>query len=137
MEIFVAIVIIVVIAAIAFAVMQRRSAGARGVGRPRSSPLGRRERGVPRSDPMASAVAEHAQAMDPQDVVAAEQRMRAQARQVAAGLHADAHRSEHQRAADQAGYVDPTYDDPTYVDPAYDGRPAGDRVDPRRDDRAR
>ncbi len=50
---------------------------------------------------MATAVAEHAQATDPQDVVMAEQRLRAQARQVAAGLQADeARRLEHERGSD-------------------------------------
>jgi hypothetical protein len=39
---------------------------------------------------MAAAVEEHAQATDPHEVVAAEQRLRAQARQVAAGMSADA-----------------------------------------------
>jgi len=159
MEILVAILIIAVIAAVIFAVMQRRSAGARGLGRPRTSPIGHRDRGVPRRDPMATAVAEHAQATDPQDVVAAEQRMRAQAHHVAAELHTEAQRSEHQRASDQvtrreshagdprmdgdpdpAGangyaetdrYVDPATD-PRYDDRTYDGRPA---ADPRYDDR--
>ncbi len=61
---------------------------------------------------MAAAVAEHAQAMDPQDVVVAEQRLRAQARQVAAGLQTEAHRSEHQRASDQVTHREPYAGDP-------------------------
>jgi hypothetical protein len=89
MEILVAILIIALLAAIAFAVRQRRPGGAQRLGGPAASPPGRR-RGVGRADPMAAAVAEHARATDPADVVVAEQRLRAQARQVAAGLGAHA-----------------------------------------------
>jgi hypothetical protein len=92
MEILVAILIIAVIAALAFAVMQRRRVGTGGLDRPRNAPAGRRDRGIARRDPMAAAVAEHARATDPADVVVAEQRLRAEARNVAAGLQADAHR---------------------------------------------
>lgn len=83
---------------------------------------------------MATAVAEHAEATDPQDVVAAEERLRAQARQVAAPLNAEAQRREHQRAADQVG----TPADP--VDPANGARTDGyedPATDPRYDDRRR
>jgi hypothetical protein len=87
MEILVAILIIVAIAAIAFAVVRSRPANLRDLDRRRASPLGRRRGGVARHDPMAAAVEEHARAMDPADVVIAEQRLQAQARQVAAGMH--------------------------------------------------
>ncbi len=92
MEILVAILIIALIAAVVYIVMQRRSAGpgagARRSGLPRSSdsPLPRRSRASARQDPMAAAVQEHADATDPHEVVAAEQRLRAQAQQVAAGM---------------------------------------------------
>jgi hypothetical protein len=90
---------------------------------------------------MAAAVVEHAQAMEPAEVVVAEQRLKAQARQVAAGMQADANHTEHQRAADRLadpdpyvaeprvadGDADPRYADPEYVEPA----PA-DYEDPRR-----
>lgn len=142
MYIFVAILIIALIAVAAYAVIQRKRAVAPGVRRPSGSPLGRRDRGVARRDPMAAAVAEHAQATDPQDAAAAEQRLQAQARQVAAGLQSDALRSEHQRASAQAdpyddgvhvngapaGYADPRYSaagDAAYPDPLGD-----ERVDP-------
>jgi hypothetical protein len=99
MDILIAILVVAVIAAAIIAVRQRGHAGARGLGRPRTSPLGRR--GSRGRDPMAAAVAEHAQATDPQDVVVAEQRLRARSREVAAGLEAEAQRSEQQRASDQ------------------------------------
>lgn len=131
MEILVAILIIAVIAAVAYAVIQHRQ-DSTAPARRHSSPLGRRDRGAAGSDPMAAAVAEHAQATHPQDVVAAEHRLQAQAGQVAAGLTADAHRNaaaEHQRAADEAGHG------ATYAEPVNDGQrfepAAGDRVQPR------
>jgi hypothetical protein len=146
MEILVVILIIALIAAVAFIVIgQRRPGGAGGLRRSRS-PI-TRGRSVPRNDPMAAAVVEHAQVTDPADVPAAEQRLKAQARQVAAPLQAEANRAEHQRAADQLadggelhrnGYVDPA---PAYEDPASDPRYADpapvDPADPRYDDRRR
>jgi hypothetical protein len=143
-----AVAVIALLAALAFAVIQLRPGGAGGVARRRSSPLGRRTRGIGRRDPMAAAVADHAEAIDPQDVVAAERNLQTQARHVATGLHAQAHRDEHRWAADQTangeyagprvnGYsdpaTDPRYDDPRHADPATDPR----YVDPRDDDRAR
>jgi hypothetical protein len=104
---------------------------------------------------MTAAVIEHAEATDPQEVVAAEQRLRAQARQTAAPMQAEALRVEHQRAAEQMArpeyVVDPQADyvvndgyvatngyappapatDPRYADPEYDDG----RVDPRYDER--
>lgn len=94
MEILVAILVIALIAALAYVVVQRRQVGAPGVGRPRRSPVARRSRGVARHDPMAAAVAEHAQAMDPADVIVAEQRLQAQARSVAAGMQHAAYAGE-------------------------------------------
>ena len=92
MEILVAILIIALIAAVAYAVMQqRRRTGIPGATRPHSSPLPRRSRTSARHDPMADAVAEHARATDPADVVAAEQRLQAQARSVAAGMQPGAY----------------------------------------------
>jgi hypothetical protein len=115
MELLVAILIIAVIAAVAYAFMQRRSAtGAGGIGRSDASPLPRRSRASASRDPMAAAVHEHANATDPHDAVIAEQRLQAQASQVAAGLQARAQHSEHQRAADQVAY-DP---DAVYADDA-------------------
>ena len=63
---------------------------------------------------MAAVVHEHANATDPHDAVIAEQRLQAQAGQVAAGMQARAHQSEHQHAADQVAY-DP---DAAYADDA-------------------
>ncbi|MEA2221461.1 MAG: hypothetical protein QOJ35_4087 [Solirubrobacteraceae bacterium] len=103
MDIFVAILIIAFVAAVAFAVVQRRRFRAAGLDRPHGAPVAGRGGGLARHDPMAAAVAEHARATDPGDVVVAEQRLRAAARDVASGLQADAYRSEHDRAAELAG----------------------------------
>jgi hypothetical protein len=88
MEILVAILIIALIAAIAYAVLQRRPAAPRRLREPGPVSVGMRRRGGARHDPMAEAVAEHARATHPADVVVAEQNLQAQARNVAAGLHA-------------------------------------------------
>ncbi|MEA2189969.1 MAG: hypothetical protein QOI73_90 [Solirubrobacteraceae bacterium] len=100
MEILVVILAIALIAVAAYAILQRRRPGARGLPRPRAAARDGelvRRRGA-HSDPMAAAVAEHAQATDPGEVVVAEQRLRAQARNVAAGLQAD---------QPAGGYVEP------------------------------
>jgi hypothetical protein len=100
MEPLVAILIIAALAAVAVLVLRRRPNRLRGADRPRATPLGRRV--SRRHDPMAAAVAEHARATDPADVVVAEQRLRAQARAVAAGMNpGDA------TVADGAPYVPP------------------------------
>jgi hypothetical protein len=88
MDFLVAILVLAAAAAVVFAIMQRRPAGARRLHRPRADPIGRRPRGAVRRDPMAAAVADHARATDPAEVVAAERRLRAQARQVASGMQA-------------------------------------------------
>jgi hypothetical protein len=116
MDILVAILIIALIAAGAYIVMQRKRDAPTRVGGARGTPLPRRGRVSARRDPMAAAVAEHARATDPADAAAAEQRLQAQARQVAAGLQSGALHSEHQRAAAQA-------------DP-YEGRLAADYAPP-------
>jgi hypothetical protein len=151
MEILVAILIIALIAAVAFAVIQRRPGAVRGLGGPRTARAAVRTRRPPRNDPMAAAVVEHAQAIEPAEVVVAEQRLKAQARQVAAGMQADANQTEHQRAADRLadpdpyvadprvdadGYADPATD-PRYADPEYVEPAPADDGDPRRSDRRR
>lgn len=102
-----AILIIAVLGAVAFAVIQRRRGGAAPLGRTRRSPLPAARRGSARSNhPLAAAVEEHAQAIDPHDAAVVEQRLQARAGEVAAERHATAHRSaaaEHQRAAGLAG----------------------------------
>jgi hypothetical protein len=75
---------------------------------------------------MADAVQEHAEAMDPQEVVAAEQRLQAEAGRVASGLKADALRDEHARADAQIP------DDGAYADPRLDGY-AAPAADPYRE----
>lgn len=108
MGILVAILIVAVIAAVAFAVMQRR----RGpVGTDRAhSPIGRRGR-IAGRDPMATAVAEHAAATDPQDVAVAEQRLQAQAGRESARLQGHA----------RSQGVPVGYDDTFVGDPHLDG----------------
>jgi hypothetical protein len=149
MELLVVVLLVVVIAALAFAVFQTRrqrdAIASNRLRRGTPSPLPRQSRRA-RRHPMADAVQEHAAATDPQEVVAAEQRLQAEASRVASGLKADAHRDEYARADDQvadgAPHADPRLDgyrdgaDP-YADPRYDGRPAGNPVDPREDPRLR
>ncbi len=60
---------------------------------------------------MANAVVEHIEASGPQEVVAAEQRLREQARRVAAPMQAEHNRREQQRVADQVDEPGPR-DDP-------------------------
>lgn len=124
MELLVAILIIAVIAAVAFAVIQgRRRPSATGVDRRAASP----SRRAASAHPMADVVADHMQATGPQEIVAAEQRMHARAQQVAAGLHA----SNGSGAA--AGYsapaADATYGAPVAADAAYGTPPAGSGLD--------
>lgn len=130
MEILVAILVIALLAAVAFAVIQRRPGGVAALTRSRSAPAGQRVRRAPHDDAMTAAVVEHAQVTDPAQVPAAEARLKAEARNVAAGLQADALRTEHQRAGDQLDdgvYADdPRVDgsvEPGPADPPIDGRP--------------
>jgi hypothetical protein len=116
MDILVAILIIAAIAAVAFVVLRRKPDGVAGAGRPHASALGRPGRVSRRADPMAAAVADHARATHPADVVAAEQELRAQARSVAAGLNGS--------AAGAPAYGQPApYADPAHAGPGldYDG----------------
>lgn len=83
MEILVVILVVALVVAIAYGVAQRRPAG---LARQSGSPLPRRGRAAASRDPMAAAVADHAEATDPQDAALAEQRLRAQASKVAAGM---------------------------------------------------
>ena len=140
MEILVVILVVAIIAIIAYFVMQRRSSGAGGLGHAREAPLGRRDRVGSHRDPMAAAVHEHAQATDPHDAMVAEQRLQAQASQVAAGLTAGAHRdmaAEHQRAANEVGRNGAYAPEPAVggyagADPAYANDPAyAPSTDPR------
>jgi len=101
MEILVAILVIALIAAIAFVVMRRRPGGDRGLGRQRSPRIARRQRRVPPNDPMAAAVEEQMRATDPHDLAVSEQRLQAEARRKAATMLAEADRVEQQRAAGQ------------------------------------
>jgi hypothetical protein len=122
MEILVAILVIALIVGAAVVVMQRRAGGARRLGGPRTSASGQARRS-PRTDPMTAAVVEHARVTDPDEVRAAEQRLRAHAQQIAAPLQAQANHVEQQRAADAGEPVEPAADEPygDLYDPRYDG----------------
>ncbi len=136
MEILVAILAIALIAVAVYAIVQRRRPGAGGLPRPRAAARdgGLVARRGAHSDPMAAAVADHAQATDPGEVVVAEQRLRAQARNVAAGL---------QGGAPVAGHVDPVAGNgggvSGYGDAAssstYDDPHAGGAIDPQTGER--
>lgn len=145
MELLLVVLLVAVLAAVAFAVLQaRRGRGAitsNRLSRGTPSPLPRQSRRA-RRHPMADAVQEHAQAMEPQEVVAAEQRLQAEAGRVASGLTADARRDEHARADDLApdgpyadpgadGYADPAAQPYAAGSPRTDGGPAADPTDPR------
>ena len=111
MELLLVVLLVVVLAALAFAVLharrQRDAITSNRLRRGTPSPLPRQSRRA-RRHPLADAVQEHAAATDPQEVVAAEHRLQAEASRVASGLTADARAEED-----------------------YDARPAGDPTDPR------
>lgn len=149
MEILVVILVVALIVAIVYGVAQRRPGGLTGGS---GSPLPRRGRDAASRDPMAAAVADHAAATDPQDAALAEQRLRAQARQVAAGMQgAGSPAAAGHDPAGATGYVVPEStlapaDQPidprtsgtelpaNYDDPTHDGRRAEDWVQPRDED---
>jgi hypothetical protein len=116
MGLLVAILVIALVAALAFAVIQRRR-GAPALGAVGRSPIGRR-RGVAGRDPMAAAVADHAAATDPHDVVVAEQRLQAQAGLESARLQGQARSQQ----VPPVGYDDTFVGDPRidgYVEPPH------------------
>lgn len=86
------IVVVAVVAAIAWATPRlRKRGGVGGLGRTRAPKVHRRKVAAS-DDPMASAVASHSQAVEPHDAAIEELRLRAQANRVAA--------AEHEREAD-------------------------------------
>jgi hypothetical protein len=149
MGISVLLIIVAVVGAVAFVVMRERG------------PVGAT---FPRRHPMASMASEHARATNPAAVVVATQRLRAQARELAAGLQGGGFAqpapygapapigdedmivisgsplAEDPRALEArwraARDADPM-DDPRYADPRYDGRLAGDWLGFGREGRAR
>jgi len=136
MEILVAILAIALVAAIAFIVMRNRSARPGGLARSRTpADGGLPDRGVARrGDSMAAAVHDHAQATEPGEVVAAEQRLRAQARNVAAGM---------QTGTPAGGYAEPVGGNGGNVSgygeaassSSYDDPHAGGAIDPQTGER--
>jgi hypothetical protein len=102
MELVIAVVVILAVAAavLAFTAGQRRGAtGLRSRG-PARVMRPRRTR-APRNDPMAQAVVRHSRALDPDDVVVEELRLKAEANRVAAEQSDDAGlAAEHRARAD-------------------------------------
>src|SRR4051812_39950155 len=114
MEIFLALVVLAVIAAAAFVWMRSRQDGAPGLSGRASGLRGpRRARAAARHDPMAEVVEQHAIATEPRAAAEAELRLQAQARRVASDLHA------RQAATRDAGSADEHREPVVYED----GRP--------------
>ncbi|MDQ1602153.1 MAG: hypothetical protein QOD68_3627 [Actinomycetota bacterium] len=129
MEIVLVIVVLLVIAAAAFVYMRGRPGGVAGLRGGSQAPTlrgSRRARVASRHDPMAVAVERHAQAVEPGDAAREEQNLQAQARRVAADLHArQAHQPDPHQAHVDAGLertaADPYAQNEPYVDPRLDG----------------
>ena len=137
MDIVIVVLLIVIIAALAFAWMKFRPGAHGGAGGVRGPAGGvRASRGADaaaRHDPMAEAVERHAMATDPHEAAEAELRLQAQANRVASDLHArqasDLESQAH--GADGRGHAVPaqTYEQPGYAPdtrPVYEdehGRP--------------
>lgn len=128
MELLLVVLLLLVIAGLAFAWMKSRSGAPGGVMPGRSGGVrGRRRTAVAaRHDPMADAVERHSAATDPHEAAEAELRLQAQANRVASELHAREAQSLESQAgrgglrhspAPPAGPGEPVYQDAT---PAYD-----------------
>lgn len=88
MDIVIALIVVALIAAAAFLWIRSRN-GAPDLGGPAGGLRGpRRTRAAARHDPMAEVVERHAMAIEPQEAAEAERDLQAQARRVAADLHA-------------------------------------------------
>jgi hypothetical protein len=131
MELLLAVVVLLVIAAAAFVYMRGRPGGLSGPRGGTQAPAlrgSRRARVASRHDPMAVAVERHAQAVDPAEAAREEQNLQAQARSVAADLYArqagqpDPHQA-HVDAGLERTDADPYAQREPYVDPRaqYDG----------------
>jgi hypothetical protein len=125
MEIVLVLVVLLVIAAAAFVYMRGRPgglAGLRGGGRAPSLRGSRGARIASRHDPMAVAVERHAQAVEPAEAAREEQNLQAQARHVAAQLHArqagqpDPHQAQVDAGLERTA-ADPYAQREPYVDP--------------------
>ncbi len=131
MEIVLVLIVLLVIAAAAFVYMRGRPGGLPGQRGGSQAPTLRGSRGAQRAqrhDPMAVAVERHAQAIDPHEAAREEQNLQAQARSVAADLHArqaglpDPHQAQVDAGLERAA-TDPYAQREPYVDPRtyYDG----------------
>jgi hypothetical protein len=128
MDIVLVIVVLLVIAAAAFVYMRGRPGGLGGLRGGSQGPTlrgARRARVASRHDPMAVAVERHAQAVEPGEAAREEQNLQAQARRVAADLHArqagqpDPHQA-HVDAGLERAAADPYLQNEPYVDPRVD-----------------
>jgi hypothetical protein len=141
MEIVLVLVVVVAIAAAAFVFLrgERRAGGGRGAGAQRPRLRGaRRARVASRHDPMAVAVERHARAVEPGEAAVEERNLQAQARVVAADLHArqagqpDPHAAQvdaNRAYAEPDPYADPVQEDGhVYADPY--AQPVDGRVYP-------
>ena len=125
MELLLALVVLLVIAAAAFVYMRGRPGGVGGLRGGSQAPSLRGTRGAQRAerhDPMAVAVERHAQAVDPGEAAREEQNLQAQARSVAADLHArQAGQPDPHQAQVEAGFArtdaDPYAEREPYLDP--------------------
>ena len=135
MELLLVVVVLLVVAAAAFVYMRGRPGGAGGLRRGAQGPAlrgSRRTRVASRHDPMAVAVERHAQATDPHEAAVEEQNLQAEARRVAAHLHArqagqpDPHQAQVDAGLERAE-ADPYAQREPYVDPrvARDGSGPG------------
>jgi hypothetical protein len=130
MEIVLALVVLLVIAAAAFVYMRGRPGGLGGVRGGAQAPSLRGSRGAQRAqrhDPMAVAVERHAQAVEPGEAAREEQNLQAQARSVAAELHArqagqpDPHQAQVDAGLERTA-ADPYAQNEPYVDPRVDAQ---------------
>jgi hypothetical protein len=138
MVIVLVVVVLLVIAAAAFLYARGRPGGVAGLRGGASAPTLRGSRGArvaSRHDPMAVAVERHAQAIDPAEAAVEERNLQAQARSVAADLHArqagqpDPHQAQVDAAAARTA-ADPYAQREPYVDPRIDADRAYAEPDP-------
>ena len=143
MELLLVVLLLLVIAGLAFAWMRSRSGAPGGVLPGRSGDVrGRRRTAVAaRHDPMAEAVERHSAATDPHEAAEAELRLQAQANRVASELHAREADSLESQAGHGGGLrhsPPPRADEPVHQDgtPVYDdgrGAPVHEKGSPAAD----
>lgn len=133
MEILLAVLVLLVIAAVAFVVVRGRPGGVAGPRGGTQVPAlrgSRRARVASRHDPMAVAVERHVQATEPHEAAREEQNLQAHARSVAADLHArQAGRPDPHAAQVEANRARTAADPYAQREPYVDPRVARDGLD--------